>query len=112
MFIFLVGPEVILLAGGFDGDSILDNVELYSPQGTCNFEIAPLPIRTYGLFCFVHDNDIFCCGGDTEPGNTCFRYLPDDDIGTWIIDGEKTLNHPRFFASVIKSPDTGVVFVR
>ena len=35
-----VGPEVLLVAGGFDGDKILDNVELYSPDGTCNFHIS------------------------------------------------------------------------
>ena len=102
------------MAGGFDGNEVLDTVEIYSPHGTCNYEISPLPIRAYGLFCFVDEDKVYCCGGSFGTGDACYRYT----VGTFLGDGkwdlapEKTLNHPRFMASVAKSPATGVVFVR
>ena len=114
--IFLEGSEVLLMAGGFDGDSVLDQVELYSPEGTCNFEITPLPQRLYGLFCFVFKDEIFCCGGDVPwPSKLCYRYLQDErmnGIGEWVIDDEKTMHRPRFFAAVSKIPETGVIIVK
>ena len=107
------GPEVVLLAGGFDGDSILDSVELYSPGGTCNFEITPLPQTLYGLFCFVFEDEIYCCGGDIRPRTTCYHYNREKNgIGEWEIDEVKKMNHPRFFSSVVKVKETGVIIVR
>ena len=38
-----------MLAGGHDGFHILDSVELYSPNGTCQHNLAPLPAPAYGL---------------------------------------------------------------
>ena len=112
-YVCLGGPEVLLLAGGFDGDSILDSVELYSPGGTCNFEISPLPQPLYGLFCFVFKDEIYCCGGDIRPGTTCYHYNRDKNgIGEWEIDEEKKLNRPRFFSSPVKVKETGVIIVR
>ena len=100
------------MAGGFDGDSVLNNVELYSPEGTCNFEITPLPKRLYGLFCFVFKDEIFCCGGHVQPSNICYRYVHEDGIGDWVADEEKTLLRPRFFSAVSTIPETGVIIVR
>jgi len=101
------------MAGGFDGNEVLDTVELYSPHGTCNFEIAPLPIRTYGLFCFVYEDKVYCCGGMFGTGDTCYGYTAGrNGDGNWDLAPEKTLNQPRLMASVAKSPVTGVVFVR
>ena len=41
--------DVVMLAGGHDGFHILDSVELYSPNGTCQHNLAPLPAPAYGL---------------------------------------------------------------
>ena len=110
---FLENPEVLLIAGGFDGDSILNSVELYSPGGSCNFEISPLPERLYGLFCFTYNEEVYCCGGDVRPRTTCYHYnLQKNGIGEWEKDEVKTLNFPRFFSAVDKIPETGVVVVR
>ena len=38
-----------MLAGGHDGFHIMSSVELYSPNGTCQHNLAPLPSPTYGL---------------------------------------------------------------
>ena len=110
-----VGPEVLLVAGGFDGDKILDNVELYSPDGTCNFHISQLPQYLYGLFCFTSKDEIYCCGGDQPPSTTCYRYFIDKDtdpIGHWEPDDTKTLNRGRFLSTVVKVQNSGVVIVR
>ena len=110
---FLENPEVLLIAGGFDGDSILNSVELYSPGGSCNFEISPLPERLYGLFCFTYHQEVYCCGGDVRPSTICYHYnLHKNGIGEWEKDDSKTLNFPRFFSAVDKIPETGVVVVR
>ena len=104
-----------MVAGGFDGDKILDNVEIYSPDGTCNFNIGQLPEYLYGLFCFTFDNEIYCCGGDQPPATTCYRYVIDLDvnpIGHWVPDDTKTLNRGRFLSSIAKVPKSDVVIVR
>ena len=109
------GAEVLLVAGGFDGDKILDKVELYSPDGSCNFLINPLPQYLYGLFCFTFNDEIYCCGGDQPPSTTCYRYLIDKDtdpIGHWELDDTKTLNRGRFLSSVAKMQKSGVIIVR
>ena len=41
--------EVAMLAGGHDGFNVMSSVELYSPNGTCQHNLAPLPSATYGL---------------------------------------------------------------
>ena len=38
-----------MLAGGHDGFHIMSSVELYSPNGTCQHNLTPLPAATYGL---------------------------------------------------------------
>ena len=38
-----------MLAGGHDGFNVMSSVELYSPNGTCQHNLAPLPAPTYGL---------------------------------------------------------------
>ena len=107
---------MLLVAGGFDGDKILDSVEIYSPDGTCNFEIGHLPQYLYGLFCFTFNEEIYCCGGDVPPATTCYRYQIDLDngnpIGEWVVDDTKSLNRGRFLSSVAKVPGSGVVIVR
>jgi len=40
---------VAIIAGGYNGGS-LANVELFSPNGKCNYPLAPLPISLYADF--------------------------------------------------------------
>ena len=44
--------EVAIIAGGFDGESILNSVEVYSPDGNCNANLPPLPLAIYGVGLF------------------------------------------------------------
>ena len=44
--------EVAIIAGGFDGESILNSVEVYSPDGSCNANLPPLPLAIYGVGLF------------------------------------------------------------
>ena len=44
--------EVAILAGGFDGRSILNSVEVFSPDGTCNAKLPSLPLAIYGVGLF------------------------------------------------------------
>ena len=44
--------EVAILAGGFDGGSILNSVEVFSEDGSCNAKLPPLPLAIYGVGLF------------------------------------------------------------
>jgi hypothetical protein len=63
---------VLVIVGGFDGENILDSVEVYSPNGRCNFHLAPLPQPVYELFAIFFRGNLFACGGDV--GRQCWRY--------------------------------------
>jgi hypothetical protein len=64
--------EVLVLVGGFDGEHILDSVEVYSPTGGCNVPLAPLPESVYELFAVFFRGSLFACGGDA--GKKCWRF--------------------------------------
>ena len=99
--------EVIVLAGGFDGGRILSSVEVYSPEGRCNFEIDPLPEPRYGLTVQYMNDDLFACGGHKE-GHICYRF---DAQSGWVEDEELTMKHARFMAAYVVS-ENGVVYIR
>ena len=40
--------EVLVISGGFDGANILNSVEVYSPEGSCNLLLPNLPVNVYG----------------------------------------------------------------
>jgi hypothetical protein len=44
----------IVIGGGFDGANILTSVEVYSPDGKCNFKLPDLPTPCYGMYRVPH----------------------------------------------------------
>ena len=48
----LENNEVAIIAGGFDGESFLNSVEVYSPDGSCNANLPQLPLAIYGVGLF------------------------------------------------------------
>jgi len=107
--------EVVVLAGGFNGSSLLSSVELYSPEGGgCNVDLAPLPENRYGINLFTFEDEIFACGGDTKTkGSSCYQYHRGGggEEDSWTKIDFMAFNFPRQMASIAKSPTTGVVFV-
>ena len=98
------------MAGGFNGESLLSSVELYSPDGTCNFELAPLPSSRYGLNLYTYNQQIFACGGQENKDSTsCYRYSPAEGDAAWTEVDFAAYNFPRQMASMAKSGTT--VFV-
>ncbi|XP_059091262.1 peroxidase-like isoform X2 [Tigriopus californicus] len=94
--------EVIILVGGYNGWQILDSVELYSPNGTCQHLIAPLPQPTYGAQVLYVDGTLLVCGGRTPNGNAgtqCWRFLRDNGLGTWEQVPNLATTHPRWLAA-------------
>ncbi len=97
------------MAGGFDGTSLLTSVEVYSPEGTCNFVLEPLPEATYGLSLHFMSGNLYACGGHRK-GKKCYRHVATESIG-WIEDSNLKLNSPRFMAAQAVSQN-GVVILR
>ena len=64
----LPDPEVVVLAGGYDGFSILDHVEVYSPDGRCQRTLASLPTPTYGAMLAYAGGMLLACGGQAPQG--------------------------------------------
>ncbi len=62
--------QVVLLAGG-NGQS---SVELYSPTGSCNYPLAPLPTNgtNFGIILSYINQVIFACGGPYN--KICWKY--------------------------------------
>ncbi len=54
-----------------DFPEILNSVEVYSPNGGCNFEVAPLPVEVYEHFLIFYRGNLYACGGSEE--NKCWR---------------------------------------
>ena len=52
-----------VLAGGSDAYGYLSSVETYSPSGTCQHQLAPLPISTLDPILFFAGGELILCGG-------------------------------------------------
>jgi hypothetical protein len=76
---FILG-YVALVVGGYPHKE----AELYSPDGNCQHNLAPVPISSDGFYmpvlAFI-DNKILACGGYNN--KNCFQYHPNND--TWSI---------------------------
>ena len=59
---------MVVLAGGYDGFSLLDHVEVYSPDGRCQRALAPLPSPTYGAVLAYAGGLLLACGGQSPGG--------------------------------------------
>ena len=101
--------EAVVIAGGFDGQEILKNVEVYSPDGKCNIDLPMLPNPVYSGVIFQMKNTLFACGGNQDSGKKCY-YL-DKIQRKWVIDDTLTLGQPRYMAGFAVSSD-GLIFFR
>jgi hypothetical protein len=76
---FILG-YVALVVGGYPHKE----AELYSPDGNCQHNLAPVPISSDGFYmpvlAFI-DHKILACGGYNN--KNCFQYHPNND--TWSI---------------------------
>ena len=99
--------EVAILAGGFDGGSILNSVEVYSPDGSCNAKLPSLPLPIYGVGLFFMNESLHACGGDV---NVCFELvnLPKPH---WKHKTNLMLMEPRLMGATTVSND-GIVYFR
>ena len=69
MFYFI--GEVVLVAGGYqlrDHGPTTNTVEIFSPNGKCNFFLTPLPKSVVGAFLVLYDGRITVCGGQEYSG--------------------------------------------
>ena len=107
--LFSVDEEVLVIAGGYDGREILSNVEVYSPDGKCNFELPPLPKPNYGGNIFMLNEKLYVCGGNLGNSQNC-HYL-DERKNEWIYNQQYSFHEPRHMASYSVSED-GIIFVR
>ncbi len=107
-----------MLAGGHDGWDILDSVELYSPNNTCQHNLAPLPVKVYGLVLAYVDplRCVMACGGRTANGlvdKTCWRLDFDQNkenpFGQWVEMTDSPTKEVRWLAA--QSSIKGTVFV-
>ena len=56
--------EVAFVAGGFlPGNIFIDPVEIFSPNGKCNYMLAPLPKKGFGHAIFLYNGSITVCDG-------------------------------------------------
>jgi hypothetical protein len=74
--------QVALVAGGeLSGDSIA-SVEVYSPDGGCQYSMSSLPLPLLGLQLGISLNHIIACSGydtSTQMNNLiCWRFYPKD----------------------------------
>ena len=61
--------EVILVAGGYlnaAGGPFTDSVELFSPDGKCNYFLAGLPKMIMGSAIVLYNGRITVCGGGSN----------------------------------------------
>ena len=99
------GNDVAVIAGGHDGYAILDSVEVYSPRGTCQHYLAPLPQKMYGINLAYLNGILLACGGRSPngmTGNYCWRYVPDKKRGSWVRDLTMSLRQPRWLTAGAK----------
>lgn len=76
----IVLGQVAMIAGGTNGGSV-NTVELYSPNGGCNFQLAPLPVQLYANFFLGRYKTLIiaCMGYSDQTGSdyrNCWKYSP------------------------------------
>ena len=97
--------EVVIIAGGFDGANILNSVEVYSPEGSCNLLLPNLPLNAYGNALFYMNGQLYVCGGNSV--NACHLLTR----GQWVISEGISLNRPRVMGAYTISTE-GVIYYR
>ena len=76
----LISGEVILVVGGYSvgvGGPRSNTVEIFSPDGKCNFFLAATPKLAMGAVIQLYNGRITVCGGDLVLNNIIieFRYI-------------------------------------
>ena len=105
-----LNQEVLVIAGGFDGAHILNSVEVYSPDGSCNFLLPELPVNAYGNALFFMNGLLYACGGSSGIDmNVC--YFLNSQQNKWLISHGLSLNRPRMMGAYTISAD-GIVYFR
>ena len=75
---------VAFITGGWN---TLTSVELYSPNGDCQHQLAPLPRDLAGHVLAFHGNDIIACAGKLG-GKKYFSQLPRSSTFTFYLGGK------------------------
>ena len=72
------------------GDDNTASVEVYSPNGKCNYRLAPLPsARRHNPVLVYANHQIIACSG----GVACWEYRPQEDSWTTISTAPFTHNY-------------------
>ena len=101
--------EVLVISGGFDGANILNSVEVYSPEGSCNLLLPNLPVNVYGNALFYMNGQLYACGGSTGiEMNVCHNL---NHEGKWVLSDGISLNEPRMMGAFTVSTE-GVIYFR
>jgi hypothetical protein len=89
LFIFDTSGFVALVVGGNDHKE----VELYSPEGNCQHNLAPIPVpgsQSHEPVLAYIDEKILACAG-YKPNKNCYIYHPNND--SWSIYSTSTFTH-------------------
>ncbi len=70
------------MTGGFD-----NTVEVYSPTGTCNYQLTPFPIVCQNPVLVFVDEMIIACSG----GKSCWQYNAKED--SWLVIATAPFTH-------------------
>lgn len=101
--------EVLVISGGFDGANILNTVEVYSPEGSCNLLLPTLPVNVYGNALFYMNGQLYACGGSSGIDmNVCHNL---NHEGQWVLSDGISLNEPRMMGAFTVSTE-GVIYFR
>ena len=68
--------HVALIAGGELSGSSLSTVELYSPEGGCQYNLAALPKALHGLSMTISSTYITACSGTNPIKHFCLNFAP------------------------------------
>ena len=101
--------EVLVISGGFDGANILNSVEVYSPEGSCNLLLPNLPVNVYGNALFYMNGQLYACGGSSGIDmNVCHNLNHERQ---WVLSDGISLNEPRMMGAFTVSTE-GVIYFR
>jgi len=92
-----------MLTGGYNGGAV-PYVELFSPNGMCNYALANLPTPLYGHTLSTYKNKVFSCMGYSPAlGNTgnCCEY--NVALNTWSLMTSSSYIHTWMPGSIYKN---------
>ncbi len=101
---FVSGQVALIVGGELSGNSI-SSVEIFSPEGGCQYSLTALPLPLTGLTLGLRNTDVFACSGyDTTTrlnNQKCWRY---SILGNhWVLVGQLALTKPKYPAKSFQS---------